>query len=274
MDETRHFTRPKGVWVDPPTWKKWTAPARLPPTFLVIGAQRSGTTSLFRYLSMHPCIVPPLRKEVHYFDFQYRKGRAWYLAHFPGRVGGLRGTRPRITGEASPYYMVHPLAPERVRAFDAGMKLIAILRDPVDRAWSHYHREVRAGAERLSFEEAIEAEEGRLSAKDRRLRAAPFHYCFNHHHFSYLDRGLYARHLETWLRHFPRENLLVARSEDLFADPNAVANRVFAFLHLPPHEIPADAGRTRPYRPMKASLRERLHAHFAPDQRRLAELLA
>ena len=85
-----------------------TALARIAPSFLVIGTQRSGSTALYRHLAAHPRILSPLRKEVHYFDFQYAKGRAWYLAHFPGIQKRITGNYRTITFEASPYYMLHP----------------------------------------------------------------------------------------------------------------------------------------------------------------------
>ena len=267
------FTRPAGVWVDPPAWMRATALARIAPSFLVIGAQRSGSTALYRHLAAHPRILPPLRKEVHYFDFQYAKGRAWYLAHFPGIHKRLTGNYRAITFDASPYYMVHPLAPERIRAFNPDMKLIAILRNPVDRALSHYNHETRRGVETLTFEEAIAAEPERLAGAERELKQAPHCYSHRHHHFSYLDRGRYVHHLEPWLEHFPRKHLLVLRSEDLLEDPDPVMNQVFGFLGLPAHRVPAGAGSRRSYAPMPPELRERLQRYFARDQERLEMLL-
>ena len=247
--------------------------ARIAPSFLVIGAQRSGSTALYRHLAAHPAILPPLRKEVHYFDFQYAKGRAWYLAHFPGIQERITGNYRAITFEASPYYMLHPLAPERIMAFNPDMKLIAILRDPVDRALSHYHHEARWGVETLTFEEAIAAELERLAGAERLMKKAPHHYSYHHHHFSYLDRGRYAHYLEPWLEHFPRKHLLVLRSEDLFEAPDPVMNRVFEFLGLPPHRIPARSRRKPAYASMQPELRERLQGYFSRDQKRLEKLL-
>ena len=267
------FTRPEGVRVGPLAWMRATALARIAPSFLVIEAMRSGSTTLHAHLPTHPRILPPLRKEVHYFDFQYAKGRAWYLAHFPGVHKRFRGNDRTITFEASPYYMVHPLAPERIKAFNPDMKLIAILRDPVDRALSHYHHEARRGVETLTFEEAMEAEPEQLAGAEREMRQAPHYYSHAHHHFSYLDRGRYAHHLEPWLEHFPRTHLLVLRSEDMFSDPEPVMNRVVGFLGLPAHRVPAGAGPGRSYASMPAVLRERLRRYFARDQERLATLL-
>ena len=273
MKLPERFTRPEGVWVDPPAWKKMTAFVRLAPSFLVIGAQRSGSTSLHGYLASHPCILPPLRKEVHYFDFQYEKGLGWYLAHFPGAHRRLTGSPRKIAFEASPYYMVHPLAPKRIKALNPDMKLVAILRNPVDRAFSQYHHEARRGVETLTFQEAIAIEQERLAGAERRMKQAPHYYCHNHHHFSYLDRGRYAHYLETWLDHFPREHLLVLKSEDMFEDPNSVANRVFSFLGLPAHQLSVDPAPKPSYRSMDSALRDRLQRYFASDQERLETLL-
>lgn len=273
LDTPRQFTRPVGVWVDPSRWRRATAVARLSPSFLIIGAQRSGTTSLFNYLSTHPRILPPLRKEVHYFDFQYTKGLAWYLAHFPFNHRPWSKKR-HITGEASPYYMVHPMAPARVRDFNQDMKLIAILRDPVDRAFSHYQLERSNGAETLTFEEGLAAEPERLASHQHFLRQAPYYYSYNHHHFSYLDRGRYGHYLKMWLDHFPVEQMLVLNTRDMFVEPNRVANEVFAFLDLPAHEPRAPAVfNERSYQPVDCGSRNRMERYYREDRQLLETVL-
>ena len=267
------FTRPVGVWIDPPSWRKATAWGRLRPSFLIIGAQRSGTTSLYRYLCTHPDVRPALRKEIHYYDFQFAKGRAWYGAHFPMPPLRLLRRSP-ATGEASPYYMVHPLAPARAQAHNPQLKIIAILRDPVERAYSQYHQNRARGHERLSFEDAIDAEVGRLAGADARLRQAPHYYCENHRHFSYLDRGRYGHYLGKWLEHFPGKQMLVLAAEDLFADPNGVANETFAFLGLARHELGAVRAHNKArYPAMPAGTRTRLQRHFDDDRERLEAVL-
>lgn len=273
LDTPRQFTRPAGVWVDPPRWRKTTAITRLRPSFLVIGAQRSGTTSLFEYLSAHPRILPPLRKEVHYFDFQYTKGLAWYLAHFPLNHRPWN-TKRHITGEASPYYMVHPMAPARVRDFNQDMKLIAILRDPADRAFSHYQKERRNGVETLTFEEGVAAEPERLASHQHLLRQAPYYYSYNHHHFSYLDRGRYGHYLKMWLDHFPGEQMLVLNAGDMLVDPNCVVNEVFAFLDLPAHDLRAPAVFNKgSYQPMDRDTRNRMERYYWGDRGLLETVL-
>ena len=284
------FKRPAGVWVGPPALNRLTAFARLAPSFLILGAQRSGTTTLYGHLTAHPRIAAALRKEVHYFDFQYGKGRRWYLAHFPPKRTWRRGNASSsreglaLTGEGSPYYLVHPLAPERVHAFNPAMKLIAILRDPVERAWSHYRHEVRRGFETLEFEAALAAEHGRLAGSEEKLRQGPHYYCFAHHHYSYLDRGRYAHYLEAWLDRFPNSQLLVLKSEDLFRNADAVVNRAYEFLGVPPHSVPASSAKpavsgtpvaqTATAGPaLKPALRNQLRARFAADQSRLRSML-
>ncbi|MDE0360904.1 MAG: sulfotransferase domain-containing protein [Rhodospirillaceae bacterium] len=275
MSEPRNrFSRPAGAWVDPPAFNRWTAFARLAPSFLILGAQRSGTTALYRYLVSHPNIPAALRKEVHYFDFQYQKGRDWYLAHFPA-TNPFRIARNKVlTGEASPYYLVHPLAPGRVRRFNPAMKLIVVLRDPIARAWSHYRHEVRRGIENLSFKGAVDAEAERLAGTAESLRRGPDYYSFAHHHFAYLDRGRYAHHLQAWLELFPRRQMLILKSDNLIEDANSAVNRVFAFLGLPPHRL-ADhpAPVTAALGPdLDTAYRKRLEGFFRADQERLREL--
>ena len=275
MSEPRNrFTRPAGAWVDPPAFNRWTAFARLAPSFLILGAQRSGTTALYRYLVSHPNVSAALRKEVHYFDFQYEKGLDWYLAHFPAaRPFWIAGPKS-VTGEASPYYLVHPLAPGRVWRFNRAMKLIVILRDPIARAWSHYRHEVRRGIENLSFKRAIDAEADRLAGKGQSLRRGPDYYSYAHHHFAYLDRGRYAHYLQAWLELFPRPQMLILKSEDLIEDAHSVVNRVLAFLGLPSHQVASHPA------PVTAALgpdldpvfRKRLEQYFEADQQQLRKL--
>lgn len=239
------------------------------PDFLVIGAQKSGTTSLYRYLTARPDVVPAQRKQVDFFDVSYDRGSEWYLAHFPRRSSAI------ITGEASPYYMIHPHVPGRVRAFDPEIKLLAILRNPVDRAYSGYQHQVRNGREPLSFEEAIEREEGRLAGEVARLLEDELYVSTVHRRHSYLARSRYAGQLEAWLSLFPRRQLLVLCSEWMFERPQATLDRAASFLSLPPHELKG-FGRHMPgsYTDgMTAETRMRLVEYFRKHNEHLYELL-
>jgi hypothetical protein len=250
-----------------------TAPLRSLPSAVIIGTQRGGTTSLFNYLVQHPDVLPPFGKEVHYFDLHYADGVKWYRGRFPYSHQLRRGS---MTLDATPYYMVHPLVPQRVAQLLPDVKLIAILRNPVDRALSHYQHEVRGGRESLSFAEAIEKESERLAGEEERLRNEPYYYSFNHHRYSYTLRGLYARHLRRWLEHFPRSQLLVLQSEWLYRDPAAATEAVHRFLGLRPHRLEhyeATYQQGNYERVMPEPLRRRLTAYFEPYNRELYQLL-
>jgi hypothetical protein len=246
---------------DPPPDHLATADRRQLPDFVIIGAQRGGTTSLYRYLIEHPDIEPASRKEVHFFDGNYERGMDWYRAHFP-----LQGAS-RLTGEASPSYLFAPAAPARIRAALPQARYIALLRNPVDRAFSHYQLMVKRGIEPLSFEEAIAAEPERLTGT-----GDPFTLAWRH--FSYIRRGLYAEQLERWLASFPREQLLVLKSEDFYAEPAATLRQTQAWLGLPAR-LPATltAHQVGDYVGMSSATRERLGDYFAPSNRRLYDLL-
>lgn len=271
MDTPQQYFRRR--WIDPSKWKRATAVARLRPSFLIIGTMKCGTRSLYNYLSTHPRILRPLRREIHYFDFQYTKGLSWYLAHFPLNRRPW-DTRRHITFEVSPYYMVHPMAPARVRDFNQDMKLIAILRNPVDRALSHYWHQRRRGFETLSFEESLSAEPGRLANHQHLLCQSPYYYSYNHHHFSYLDRGRYGHYLKRWLDYFPGDQMLVLNTEDMSIDPNRVVNEVFSFLDLPAHDLNSpDVFNKGSYQPMDRETRNRMEPYYCDDQRMLETLL-
>lgn len=244
--------------------------ARRPlPDFLIIGAQKAGTTSLYEYLCDHPKVTAATLKEVHYFDLGYQRGPSWYRAHFrPRKVEG------EISGEATPYYLYHPLAPERVARDLPAAKLIVLLRDPVTRAYSHHNHERALGFEKLGFEEALKREAERLRGEEERIIREPGYRSFAHQHHSYLARSRYADQLGRWLEHFDREQLLVLSAEDLFERPADVVAECQRFLGLEP-VTPADLSprNARVYRDMPEPLRAWLEEELAADNERLQALL-
>jgi hypothetical protein len=248
------------------------------PDVLIIGTQRGGTTCLYDCLTAHPAVRRPYVKEMHYFTDHWQRGEDWYRAHFPlvhrpGRNGDS-GRADTITIDATPYYLFHPRAAQRAVQVVPHARVIALLRDPADRAYSHYRHSVRWGWETLPFEAALEAEPHRVRREHQRLIESDSYQSTAHRVFSYASRGRYAEQLGRWLSHFPREQVLVLRSEDLFDDTVAVYERALEFLNLAP-AIPdlvrASAGRHQGHAP--PSVHDALLSSFDDDRARLSELV-
>lgn len=258
--------------------RRGTVPFRLRPTFLVIGAQKSGTTSLHGYLADHPAVLCATPKEVHYFDHAYHRGEGWYLAHFPLASGGIAararsGVAPAVC-EVTPAYLFNPLVPERASAFDPRLKLIAVLRDPVTRAYSQYQMQHRQGRESLSFEDALANEAAELPRELERIASDPFAPSDTAQRIAYVARGHYAEQLERWLQMFPLEQLLVLTSEELLNEPMEAMSRISGFLGLPEHRAGSYPLRgVKEYAPMEPATQEHLALLFEPENRRLERLL-
>jgi hypothetical protein len=255
-----------------------TAGQRVLPDFLVIGAQRAGTTTLYHYLVRHPQVMGAIGdKEVHHFDVRDVDGLRAYRAAFPRRATVEREARRAggkvVVGEATPYYLFHPAVPERVRTALPDVRLIAVLRDPVERAWSHHRHETELGYDDLSFEEALDREEERLAGESERLLADPLATSFAHQHHSYVARGRYLEQIARWWHAFPRERLLLLRSEDLHRDPAGTMRAIAEHLDIAAWSPSAwrSYNASSPGRSMAASTRARLAATFAPWNQRLAD---
>jgi hypothetical protein len=218
--------------------RRLTSRVRALPDFVIIGAQRCGTTSLYDSLTGHRAVFPAAGKELHFFDLNWERGEHWYRSRFPVRERmsiAQRVTRVRsITGEATPYYLFHPLVPQRAFETIPSAKLLVLLRDPVPRAYSHYLWMRRHGFETLPFEDAVRKETSRLEPEIERMADDPTYQSAAHRNFSYLARGRYAEQLRRWLEFFSREQILIVRSEDLFAQPNEAMAEILGFLELPP----------------------------------------
>lgn len=255
-------------------WRRWRASRRHAlPSFLIIGTQKGGTTSLYRYLAQHPQVLEASRKEVHYFDINYSKGETWYRSHFPAARRLPHGC---ITGEGSPYYMCHPHAPQRIANLLPNARLIALLRNPVERAISHYFHSQRNGREPLPIAEAIAAEESRIDAEYQRMCANSRYISRAHRWFSYKARGRYLEQLQNVLSHFGPEQLLILKSEDLFADPQRILDLACMHLGIRPGFRPRslDPQLVGGYDARQAEgVREALRAYFAPHNAALADFL-
>lgn len=216
-------TRMGGV---PTRLERWTAPWRALPNLLVIGAQKSGTTSLHDFLATHAEVRMSRIKECHVLWRESWRLRD-YRAYFPLRS---KCSFPivKCVGESTPYYLFHPKAAFAARQLDAAvtreqrtLRAIAVLRDPVERAWSHYQHAVRFGLETLTFAEALASEESRIAQS-----------AFSLQHHSYQSRGDYAEQLERWFAALGRDRVLVLEFRELFAMEQPLRERLRVFLGL------------------------------------------
>lgn len=214
------------IWL----YRQATWHSRALPDFIIIGAMKSGTSSLFSYISQHPQLFPSSKKEVHFFDSglspkvdNFVKGQAWYRTYFPLRKSMNTDSK---TFEASPLYIFNPLAPKRIFDLIPKVKIIVILRNPTERAISHYFHEKRKDREPLSILEALQQEEKRLEPviKEKDYKSKAFI------HQSYKARGLYKKQLERYLNYFPWKQILVLSSDDVFNETDRTLRRVFDFV--------------------------------------------
>ena len=228
------------------TYGELTTGLRRGPDFVIIGAKRGGSTSLYNSVLEHPGIAPlfPSRQHIkgaHYYDTRYARGLTWYRSHFPIEIAGRQVVRPFVRpssrGEASPYYLFHPLAAERLARDFPDVRIIVVLRDPVERAYSHFKERTHHGGETLSFEEALAAEDDRLRGEAERIVAEPGYLSVEHENHSYLAQGRYLDMLPRWFSLFPREQFHIAVSEEFYADPDRHVNEVWKFLGLPPRRL-------------------------------------
>jgi hypothetical protein len=256
-----------------------TSGLRLLPSYLIVGAQKGGTSALYEYLVRHPLVGRSTNEEVQYFSLNYARGTAWYRGHFPtvARAALVRGRygRELVTGESSPYYLFHPHALERVRELLPDARLIVVLRNPVDRAYSQYNHSCQIGVEPLeTFEAGLAAEPARLEGELEKMAAEPFYNSFSHYNHSYLARGLYVEQLERLYRVFEERQILLETAEDLSMHTDAVYARTLEFLGLPVRRLSRyPRQNVRRYPPMRPETRRRLIEYFSGPNERLYAFL-
>ena len=249
------------------------------PNFLIIGVQRGGTTSLYKYITKHPKIIPALKKEIHFFDIKFQKGISWYQSQFKQNLFFTllykkKKFEDSITGEASPYYIYHPHVPKRISKIIPDVKLIVLLRDPIERAFSHYHHERRLGIEKLSFEDAIKEEPKRLSGELEKMLVDENYYSFNHQHFSYLERGIYVEQLVRWEKFFPKKQILVLSSNEFYSEPTKICNQVFDFLNLGNYSFDEIKTYNKgKYKSINENTQKMLVEYFTPHNEKLYDFL-
>ncbi|NMG57473.1 tetratricopeptide repeat protein [Geitlerinema sp. P-1104] len=237
-----------------------TSPTTASLSFLILGVQKAGTSSLYAYLSQHPQILPPLRKELEFWSWKFYQGLDWYFSQFP-HLGANEYYR---TGEACPNYFDFPNSPERLARYCPTTKFIILLRNPVDRAISHYHHWRKIHQEPLPLEEALEMNLKNLSPN------APYAGVPK----NYLERGLYADHLRRWFSHFPREQFLILKSEHFYDNPDGTLKHVYDFLELPHQSLlHYPKYNTGAYPPCDTKIRDILREFYKPHNQDLNELL-
>ncbi len=246
--------------------RHWLTAKSHGPDFLVIGGMKCGTTSIYRYLCQHPCLLPAIEKEIHFFSLYPNTGIDWYLSQFP-RIPAQHFYK---TGEASPYLGTAGV-PERVFRHFPNVKLVVLLRNPVDRAYSHYQHSVRYFGVTQSFEEIISPE---LTSPASQALLQGDEAAYNSIQSAYLSFSLYAYSLKAWLKLFPREQFLFLRSENLFTQPSATMANTFDFLGLPDFPLAAYPNTLEGrYPDLSPTMRERLMTYFQPHNQRLEDLL-
>jgi Sulfotransferase domain len=247
------------------------------PDFLIIGAPKCGTTSLYYLLTRHPHVKPAAAKELHFFSSHFDLGIQWYRRCFPRPT--LEDGRSTITGEATPSYLADLYAPARVYEVVPQARLIVLLRNPVDRAYSHYQMGRRKGWETTAtFEEAVGAEKALRPPGEGETTSGPKNSIAIDEDSWYLTGGIYVDQLARWSSLFPAEQMLVLRSEDFSCRPEETLKRVLGFLELPSWEPEAGGLRRNLHtggyeQEMRPDTRRRLEEYFEPHNRRLYTFL-
>lgn len=245
-----------------------TSPCRRLPDFIIFGCARSGTVALNRYLNQHPNISMASRKEVHFFNknIHHNQGQYWYRSFFPMKIF----SKKLIVGESTPDYIYNPDVAKRIKKILPHVKLIVVLRNPIDRAYSHYQYMVRTKRENISFEDAIESEQDRI--KDEKIKGI-----FdgdNYRAYSYLDRGVYIEQFQNWLNSFPKEQILIIKNENLEEKTESTLNEVFNFLGVEQKTI-LDTSKFNvgKYPTMKNETRLKLISFFKESNEKLEKFL-
>jgi hypothetical protein len=259
-----------------------TASFRPGPDLLVVGAKRAGTTSLWHYLRQHPGFLPlyPAAehlKGLYYFDVHYDRGERWYRSHFFTAAWRAHRARelghPTVAAEASPYYLFHPLAAARAHELLPGARVVVLLRDPVERAYSHWKERSRH-TESLTFAEALLAEPLRTAGEERRLVEDPTAVSFAHRHQTYVAQGCYSTPLRRWFDAYGRDRVEVVVAEELFARPQSVVERLWGQFGLPAQPLTdVSAHNAAPSPDMDPAVRRQLRKFFLPEVARLELLL-
>lgn len=240
---------------------------RMEPSFIIIGEARCGTTSLFNYICQNSKVIQPHKKEIHFFDYKFDKKKSWYKSFFPFVKEG------KITGEATPYYFSHPKAASRLKEMYPDIKLILLLRNPIDRAISSFYKQRDLKIENIeSIEEAIDLEQERIkNSMDNMLKNND--YDFNHKNYAYVNRGLYYDNLKRWQSLFDKDQMLIFEFDELYGNIEVSYDRVISFLGLDKEERSFKHFNKGTYNNVDVEFRAKLGNFFEESNQKLYKLL-
>ncbi len=259
-------------------FRSLTSNSRILPDFIIIGESKCGTTSLYNYMIQHPAIKPALTKEINFFNWSYDKPQNWYNAHFPTKFKKKFSKnvfkKPFLTGEATPLYLFNSQVPKRMFKIIPNVKIIIVLRNPIDRAYSHYHDlGVRLGGEKRTFGDAIRSELKILEEKNYVI--TDYDGNFTDRLYQYVVRGIYLDHLKIWMDVYPVKQFLILKTEELEKNPSEILDSVFKFLSIPDYDKInfEKKHNVSKYEPMNEQSRKMLKEFFKPHNKNLYKFL-
>ena len=250
-----------------------TAKSRVLPNFLIIGAVRCGTTSLYYDICQHPSVEKAAYDEIGFFDDNYHLGEDWYRSLFPTKKKMEKteqNTGYAITGEDTPFYIWNNDVIKRVAEMLPNIKLISILRNPVDRAYSNYHLGIREGTEKRSFDEAVKVDMDYInSQKEKKVKLNRVDY-----KKSYIAKGIYSDQLKEWYEVFNKKQLCVLSTENFSNNPNETLAKVFEFLEIPNFSIKSfEKQKISDYPKMNDETRKEISKFFSEYNEKLYQMI-
>ena len=253
-----------------------TSNSRVLPNFFVIGGVRCGTTSLYHYLGQHNCIKQAAYDELGYFDDNFHLGVNWYRSLFPTKFVQKKTEaefKKFLTYDVTPFYIYNPLVVDRIFKFSPNAKIIAVLRNPIDRAYSNYNNKIQEeGDTKTTFEEVVYSEIEKIESNENNQKNNAF--LVDEFYELLLARGFYSKQLEYWFKKFPRNNMLLISSEELAVNTDKIVSKIFEFLEVPDQKINDLTKQNKiKYPKMKDSTREILINFFKPHNEKLFEML-
>ena len=251
-----------------------TGPFRVLPDFIIIGSMKCGTTSLYYDICEHPCVSAAAYDEIGFFDSNFHLGLNWYRSMFPtkGQIDDVRRKEGvAITGEDTPFYFWNPIAAKRIQKILPNIKLIIILRNPIDRAYSEYQDLVSRESNSPSFETFIENE---INTRKKGIIITEENFEIFNQNDSYLLKGIYVDQLKIWTKLFPKEQIITLSTESLNSEPTASMESVFQYLNLPDYKIKnTQHQKQKKYTPMDSQTRKLLIEFFKPHNERLFKFI-